>query len=664
MSLLNIALTGLGVAQTSLTTTSNNITNANTEGYSRQRTEQATRPSEFTGGGYIGNGAYIVGIDRIYNDFINEELRLAGQELKENEAYLSQAEQMDSLLASTSTSLTSSLERFFGSLSTAAEDPQSNAARQLVLSEASSVANRYNVLYQETVEQNSYVNAQIKTLTEEINHLAITVASLNDAIGSAFSNGRQPNELLDQRELAIRDLSELVGITTAEQSNGEINIFVGSGQALVVGVEVSEMSAQASLDAGFQTAIYQPPSGTDLTTVIGGGELGGLLAYQKDLVLPVLNELGRLALVTAQSINDLQAQGLDAEGNFGEIVFGDFNDGFNMRSRSTPDNDNTGNAIFQVEITDAGMLTGSDYTLRVNGGNYEVFSISQNQAVASGTTPIGGTISLPDLGIDIHVESGAVQDGDAFYLSPSRRAADQIEVVLNEPAQLAFSAPVRATSSLNNRGDTNITQPTVTSTINDNNQSIISSSGGFPFDLVYDESAGAWQVTNGPAGFIITPASAAFDSGMTNSLSFTVTDGSGNSVDLELQISGRPQNGDNFTVEFNEDGVADNRNALKMIEIQTADVVRGSAGVNGPNQSLLDTYGQIVEEIGVVTATKKIDTEAYKALYDQAYNAREEVSGVSLDEEAANLIKFEQAYNAATQVISVARDLFDRILQI
>ena len=184
-------------------------------------------------------------------------------------------------------------------MSTAAEDPQSNAARQLVLSEADSLADRYNVLYEEVVEQNNYVNSQIGTIVEEINHLSNSIATLNDAIASAFSNGRQPNELLDQRELAIRNLSELVGITTVEQSNGEMNIFVGTGQALVVGVEVSDMSTELSLDAGFQTAIYQPPSGTDLTSVVSGGELGGLLEYQRELVLPTLNELGRLALVTA-----------------------------------------------------------------------------------------------------------------------------------------------------------------------------------------------------------------------------------------------------------------------------------------------------------------------------------------------------------------------------
>lgn len=664
MSLLNIALTGLGVAQTSLTTTSNNITNANTEGYSRQRTEQSTRPSEFTGAGYIGNGAQIDAINRQYNEFINEELRLAGQDLKEVDAYLAQAEQLDSLLASSNTNLTSSMERFFSSLSTAAEDPQSNAARQLVLSEADGLADRYNILYEEISEQNNYVNTQITTVIEQINQLAVSIASLNDAVASAFSNGRQPNELLDQRELAIRDLSELIGVSTVEQSNGEINVFIGTGQALVVGIDVTQLSAEQSLDAGFQVAITQPPVGTDLTDVVSGGELGGLLSYQDELLLPSMNELGRLALVTAQAINDQQAQGLDAEGNFGEAIFADYNGDYFMRSRANGEATNTGNAILQVEITDAGMLSAGDFTIRVNGGGYELFSIAENTVIASGATPLPATISLPDQGIDIHVASGAVQDGDAFYISPSRRGAQQTSVVLNEPSQLAFSAPVRTVRSLDNRGDVSITQPVVNSTLDTNNQPIVSATGAVPFDLVYDETNAQWQVANIPPGYTVSPANTAFNAGVINNYTFTLADGAGNSVDIVFDISGRAENGDRFTVEFNLDGVADNRNALAMIALQTDDLVRGSSALPGPSQSLVDTYGQIVEEVGVITSTKKIDSDAYASIYQQAFNAREEISGVNLDEEAANLIKFEQAYNASTQVISIARDLFDRILQI
>jgi len=664
MSLINIALTGLSVAQTSLSTTSHNISNANTEGYSRQRTEQIPQQPDFTGAGYVGNGAQTVAINRLYNEFINEELRIAGQDLHETQAYLGQAEQLDGLLASTNTSLNSSLERFFGALSTSAEDPQSDAARQLVLSEAEGLSDRYNILYQELSAQNSYINNQVEALVDQINQMAASIASLNNAVAAAFANGRQPNDLVDQRDQAVRELSELVGITTSPQSNGEVNIFIGTGQPLVVGAELTQLSAEWSLDAGFQLAIVQPTSGTDVTSVIDGGELGGLLAYQKELVIPALNEIGRLALVTAQAINQQQAQGLDSAGNYGEIIFADFNSTNDMLSRATAEVNNNGNALLQVEITDAGMLTASDFTLRVNGTNYEIYSITDKTVIASGGIPLPATISLPDQGIDIHIVSGAVTDGDAFYLSPTREAAKQMEMVLNEPAQLAFAAPMRAISSLNNRGDSAISQPIINTELDAATQAMFSTTGGVPFDLVYDEAGGQWQITNVPAGYSITPANAAFTPGVNNSFTFTMNDGAGNSVEFSLDISGRAENGDRYSVEFNSNGVADNRNALAMIVLQTADLVRGSSGVAGPNQSLVASYGQIVEAVGVTTAQKKIEYDANQTIYEQAFNNREEISGVNLDEEAANLIKFEQAYSAASQVISIARQLFDRILQL
>ncbi len=663
MTLINIGLSGLTAAQTSLSTTGQNIANANTEGYSRQRTEQATQQPNFTGGGFVGAGVQITAIDRLFNEFLNEELRLAGQDLQQSQAYLTQAEQLDSILASSNTSLTASLERFFGSLSTASEDPQSDATRQLVLSEAEGLADRFNVLYQGIANQNGFINNQVEALVSQVNQLVSNVANLNDSVAAAFSNGRQPNDLIDQRDLTIRELSELVGITTSPQANGIVNLFIGTGQPLVVGSDVTELGTTTSLDAGFQLSIIQPRSGTDISNIVSGGELGGLLAYQRELVIPALNDLGRLALVTADAVNQQQAQGLDLAGNFGEIIFSEINTPSSQRSRVTADLNNGGNAVLEVEITDSSALTASDYTLRTNSGNYELVRLSDRSVVASGTIPLPTTISLPDEGIDIHLAAGAAFNGDAFFISPTRLAAGQIERVLNEPSQLAFAAPLRASASLQNRGDLNISQPIVTSPVDGANQPLLTTGGAVPFELTYNELTDDWQVTNLPVGFIATPTDLAFTPGVNNNLSLTIT-GGGNSIELNFDISGRPENGDSITIDPNLDGVADNRNALALVALQTANLVRSSPAVTGANQSLVDNYGQLVEEVGVVTAQRKIETEANQSIFDQAFNNREEISGVNLDEEAANLIRFEQAYSASSQVIAIARELFDRILQI
>lgn len=665
MSLINIALSGLLSSQTSLATTSHNITNTNTEGYSRQRTEQQTQQPQFTGGGFVGTGTRIVSIDRLSNEFINEELRSAGENLSESEAFLDQVQQLDSLLASSNTSLTSSLERFFGSLSTAAEDPQSTTTRQLVLSEANGLAERFNILYQELNEQNDFVNNQTQAIIEQVNQLANNISEVNGAIAASFANGRQPNDLLDSRDQAIRDLSNLIGLSVVEQGNGVVNLFIGTGQPLVVGEQVTELVVQPALDSNFQLDVVQPTSGTVLTNIISGGELGGLLDFQRGLITGSLNELGRLALVTADALNQQQARGLDLDGNFGLNIFSDINLQRSAENRVTAGSDNLGTARLQVNITDTGQLTSSDYELRITGGNYELLRLEDETVVASGATPLPATVTIAGEGFDLQLNSGAVADGDIFFISPTRRGADEIQRVLNETSQLAFAAPLRATNSEDNRGEFNIGDPRIVSDLNPLNQGILTNATGtFPLTLVFDEATSAFTVTGLAAGFTATPASAAFTSGVGNLLTFTIADAGGNSVDFEIDISGRPENADIVTVSFNENGVADNRNALAQVALQTSDLIRGTAASTTVSQSLVDTYGQLVETVGVVTSQKSIEVEANQSIFDQSFTNREEISGVNLDEEASNLIRFEQAYNAATQVISVARQLFERILQI
>ncbi len=665
MSLINVGLTGLRSTQTSLATTSHNISNANTEGFSRQRTEQITQLPSFSGAGFIGNGSRIVAIERFANEFLNEELRLAGEALSASESFLNQAQQLDSLLASSNTSLTGSLERFFASLSTAAEDPQSAATRQLVLSEASGLADRFNILHQEIFDQNQFVNSQVAAAVQQINQLAENIASVNAAVAASFSNGREPNDLLDSRDVAIRELSQLVGITGVEQNDGTINIFIGTGQPLVVGEEVTQLSTALSLDSGFTLDIIQPESGTIVTSVISGGQLGGVLGVQGDVLLPALNEIGRLAVVTANSINLQQAQGLDLEGNFGLNIFADINTTPAMEDRVSASLENVGTAQLQVAIDDTSLLTTSDYLIRVVGTTYEISRLDDNTVLTTGALPIPASIDLVSEGFDIQLIGGTAVDGDRFLISPTRRAAQGIELVLNEPSQLAFSDPVRSSNVSSNRGDITVSTPNVISALDVNNQSLLATTGGaLPFELVYSEATNQFQVANLPAGFTATPANFAYTSGVENTLTINLSDALGNNLDLEIQISGRPENSDTVLIEFNTDGVSDNRNALEMVAVQTTDLIRSSSAVANANQSLVDTYGQLVERVGVVTSQKTIETEANQSIFDQAFVNREEISGVNLDEEAANLIRFEQAYNASAQVIAIARDLFDRILQI
>ncbi|WP_332820451.1 flagellar hook-associated protein FlgK, partial [Pseudomonas sp.] len=326
--LLSIGLSGLSVNKTSLAVTGHNISNVNTPGFSRQDAVQATRNPQFSGAGYIGSGTTLVDIRRTYSEFLSTQVRSSTALSSDVEAYRNQIEQLDSLLAGTTTGITPSLQKFFSSLQTAAEDPANIPARQLVLSEAEGLARRFNTVSDRINEQNEFINKQMVAVSDQVNRLATSIASYNDAIAKAAANGQQPNDLLDAREEAIRQLSTYVGVTVVAQDDNSLNLFVGSGQPLVVGSTTSrlEVGPGQGDPTRFEVNFVSGGSSQGITSLLTGGELGGLIRYRAETLDPTLNSLGRLALAVSDQVNTQLGQGLDLKGQVGTALFGDYND--------------------------------------------------------------------------------------------------------------------------------------------------------------------------------------------------------------------------------------------------------------------------------------------------------------------------------------------------
>jgi flagellar hook-associated protein 1 FlgK len=663
--LLSIGLSGLAASKTQLSVTGHNITNINTPGYTRQDAVQATRIPQFSGAGYIGSGTSLVDIRRSYSEFLTSQLRSSTALASDVAAYKSQIDQLDSLLAGSTTGITPSLQSFFAALQTAAEDPANIPARQLVLSEAEGLSRRFNTVYERLNEQNNFLNKQMVAVSDQVNRLATSVASLNNAIAVAAANGQQPNDLLDARDEAVRQLSTYVGVTVVPQDDSSYNLFIGSGQPLVVGATASrlEVGPGQGDPTRFEVQFVSGNSRQTITTQLSGGELGGLIRYRQEVLDSTFNSLGRLALAVSDQVNSQLGQGLDLKGQVGSALFGDFNDPALAALRVRVFSSNSSNAQPLLNIGDTSLLTASDYRLEFDGTNYTARRLSDN-AMMSVTENPPGTLSFSDSngrdqGFTIDVGTPAPAAGDIFLLQPTRRGAGDIAVVLDQPDQLAFAAPVRAESNLQNRGTGAISQPDLQSVLN-----LGSLTGALPVTLTYDEAAGDFTV---PAGATLTrinadgtpAAPATFQPGQTNSYELQLADGS----TLRLTLSGRPQEGDTFAVAFNANGVSDNRNALKLADLQSKATIGvdpaapGSTGV-----SFADGYGDLVERVGTLTAQARLDGEATTAILKQATDNRDSLSGVNLDEEAANLIKFEQYYNASAQIIQVARSLFDTLI--
>jgi flagellar hook-associated protein 1 len=666
--LLSIGLSGLSANKTSLAVTGHNITNVNTPGFSRQDTVQATRTPQFSGAGFIGSGTTLVDIRRTYSEFLSTQVRSSTALSSDVEAYKSQIEQLDSLLAGSTTGITPSLQKFFSALQTAAEDPANIPARQLVLSEAQGLAKRFNTVYDRISEQNNFINKQMSAVTDQVNRLATSIASYNDAIAKAAANGQQPNDLLDAREEAIRQLSTYVGVTVVPQDDNSLNLFVGSGQPLVVGSSASRLEAVPGQGdpTRFEVNFVSGGSRQGITSLLTGGELGGLIRYRSETLDPTLNSLGRLALAVSDQVNTQLGQGLDLKGQVGSALFGDFNDAALATLRVRAFSSNTGNVQPALTITDTSILTTSDYRLEYDGSQYQARRLSDGATLTVNPNPPGSyPASLTftdaagrDQGFALALDS-APAAADKFLLQPTRRGATSISTVLDQPDQLAFAAPVRAEANLQNSGNGSITQPNLIAA-GSNPIDAAAIAAALPVGLTYN-GAGVFENPPGTpvAGLTRVPAGA-FQPGQTNNYELDL--GGGNVV--SFSISGRPESGDSFNVSFNTNGVSDNRNALKLVDLQSKQTVGVDPSVSGiaTGVSFTDGYGDLVERVGTLTAQARQDSEATGAILKQATNNRDSLSAVNLDEEAANLIKFEQYYNASAQVIQVARSLFDTLI--
>ena len=682
--LLNIGLSGLSASKSQLSVTGHNISNVNTPGFSRQDASQATRTPQFSGAGYVGSGTTLVEIRRSYSEFLTSQLRSSTSLSSDVEAYKSQIDQLDSLLAGSTTGITPSLQKFFSALQTAAEDPANIPARQLVLAEGEGLARRFNTVSDRLNEQNSFTNKQMAAVTDQINRLAGSIGRLNDSIATASANGKEPNDLLDARDEAVRQLSTYIGVSVTPQDDNSLNISVGSGQPLVVGSTVSKLEVVPGQGDPnrHEVQFVSGNSRQGITSQITGGELGGLIRYRSEVLDSTMNSLGRLALAVSDQVNTQLGQGLDLKGDVGKALFGDFNSDALMGLRATPFSGNPSlsgadPADASLKITDTSALTTGDYLLEYDGttapSGYKARRLSDNQPIDVQLKD--GALTFTDKngrdqGFTVQI-SGTQAPGDKFSLQPTRRGATDIAAVLDQAGQLAFAAPIRAESNLQNGGTGVIGQPDLVSGPSPIDAGALSSAG-LNLNVTVSADGTSYKLNDPlPANWSYidadgepTTTAPTFTQGMASSLRIAYTSG-GETYEFQLSLSGRPQTGDTFSLAFNQTGVSDNRNALKLVDLQNKQTVGVSLGADGKavaGASFTDGYGELVERVGTLTAQSRMDSEANSAILKQATDNRDSLSGVNLDEEAANLIKFEQYYNASAQIIQVARSMFDTLI--
>lgn len=696
--ILSIGLSGTLTAERALATSSHNIANAQTEGFSRQRVLVDTRPPQLTGVGALGTGVQINNVQRVHDEFVSSEMRSNASIASGLQINYDFTSQIDNMLADPQAGLSPVLHQFFNSINSVSNDPSSQTARQVLIGEAKALSQRFEYLDNRFESLRKGTNETLKSEINDVNKLAKAIADVNwkVVLAKEVTQG-EPSDLLDQRERLLHQLSEKVVTRTNEQEDGSLNVFIGNGQTLVLGKLNAELDLKANEhDPSVQEVIYKN-QGADsvITQFMKGGSIGGLLDFRDTMLESSQNELGRIAIGVSKTFNDQHRKGMTLENELGGNFFKSID---KTAALSLASYNNKGDYGLKTIITNVDNLTVSDYTLNYNDGIYTLIKDSDE-------TVVGKFNSLPQQveseGFAINLEYGTkIENGDSFLIRPTHSAARSFDVEIERTNDIAAASPVRVRTSVHNLGDakplvsniSNIDSPSFTTAegilspnitvrfidethielIDDNGKTIktqqldaqnkaIPATPGIPGDPGSpataaiaaipashhknddDENSEPEQIETGikydpKVGINLFPTPGGFDSG------------------YAVQFSGRAKAGDTFVVEFNADAVGNNINALELGDLQRKATLENGTSNYG------EVYGQLVSRVGSKTHELDVNREAQDILYGQAKAQREAVSGVNLDEEAANLVRYQQAYEANAQVIGAASEMFDTLI--
>ncbi|MGB5827484.1 MAG: flagellar hook-associated protein FlgK [Pseudomonas mandelii] len=683
MSLLNIGMSGLAASQSSLMTTGNNIANADTAGYSRQQTVQGTKASNQFGNVYIGTGTTLADVRRVYNSYLDAQLQTTTSLNSDAAAYAGQISPLDALLSDSGTGLNGALTKFFASVQNVNAKPGDDASRQLLLSDAQALSNRFNSVSSQLAAQNASINGNLSNMADQVNKLAATVAQLNQKISEISNAGGMPNELLDARNETVRQLSTFTGAQVIER-DGNLDVYLGSGQPLVIGGTASTLSVASSLNDPSRMGIQLNRAGStvDITSVMTGGEMGGLLRYRSTVLDPAMNELGRVALVVADQMNTIQAQGIDKNGEFGSNLFNSINSAAQMAQRSVATVGNSaGSGNFDVSIEDSGKLTINDYKVTFTSGtNYTVSRLPDGTSMGAFSTL---TTPPPVIdGFSLKLSGGTAAAGDTFKITPTRNAAANIKTEMTDSKRLAIAAPLSASIAPGGSGTLTIPasgQPTLTTQfdIYDSATTLAIQNGlqnSTPVKVVFGAGGGTTQTYQllDAKGNALSSGTIVPGQNNTLSLSIPLVDASGAAImdpgppavqrtaTFDMTVAGSPGQGSAINVTLSQPGTLDNRNGTALAGLQTKQTVDTGSASKGI--SLTDAYGKLVEGVGAKAAQGKLDSAATTAILANAKGARDSLSGVDLDEETGNLVKYQQYYTASSQIIKAAQEIFSTLI--
>ena len=657
MALLSIGARALFANYAALQTVGNNIANANTPGYSRQSVEFATASGQFTNQGFFGRGVDVTTVSRAHSEILSREVNVATAFAAADQVRASQLQRLEGLFGTGEAGLGFAASQFFNAFVDVANNPQDSSARQVVLSNADMLAQRFSAAGDKISELQSGVVQDLGVALAQLNTLARGVADLNRRVGDALGQGQPPNDLLDQRDEMIRKISEIVPVTTIGASDGSLSVFIGGGQRLVLGSGASSMSLISDKFDPTRVGVALAEAGKTIpltTNLLASGKIGGLLRFQNSDLVDARNLLGQMAQAITGAVNEQQALGL----GLGQPPAGGapvFSTG-GLRVAPSTGNAKAGGvdvASFldvngvrvpsvSIAIVDATRLQASDYELLADPGGSGGYQLTRLRDGLVQTIASGDVVD----GFRIDIAAPLPAAGDRFLLQPVGQAARDMQLVLRDPRGIAAASPVTATLGSTNTGTASVASlravdpsldPNLTATL-----TFTSASGNYNWEL------------RDPGNAVVSSGSATWQAGAPILLN-----------GWELQLAGAAANGDRVTVQKTLYPAANNGNARALADLRSAALVgtQGTAGAGlESGATITDAYANAMSEIAVRVQGARTSAQISAGASAAAKAANDDVAGVNLDEEAARLIQYQQSYQAAAKLLQVAQTVFDALL--
>jgi len=637
-SLMSIGMRAMAANFAALQTTGHNIANANVEGYSRQQVELETAGGQFTGAGFFGKGVDVATVTRSHNEFLTREASAAKSQAVGDQARLDQLTRLEKLFPPGEQGLGYAAGQLLNSMVDLASRPQDRSTREVVLGRAQDVASRFAATGAQLDSLQDGVKQDLQNGIAAVNQLTQHIAEVNEKIARLDGIGQPANDLLDQREQLISELSGYVQLTTIPAGDGTLGVFMAGGQRLVLGQVATQLAlvpdsydvsrqAVGIVDNGLPRALPQ--------ALLGVGSLGGTLRFQNEDLAMARNQLGQLATALATRLNEQQALGLDLRtppGSGAPL----FSVGApTALPAATNGRDAAGNFIASVSMTvvDASQLQPSEYELHVDPANAGRYLLTRRSDGVQRSIASGDTVD----GLTITVGVPAPSATDRFLLQPLTRAANDMRSVLVDPRGLAAASPLEAVRGIGNTGTATVgALAIVDASVNPQNTATIGfTSGGGDY---------AWELRDRTSNALVASGTGTWTAGTPIALN-----------SFELQLDGVPASGDSFTVAQTAHPDANNGNALALAALRDERFVGG--------ETVTDAYAGVMSGIGVRVQGARSSADISQGMAASAEAQRVSQAGVNLDEEAARLMQFQQSYQAAAKILQVAQSLFDTLLQ-